>query len=186
MRSRRASHGSARPLNCGVMRRTDPSKFSVTRFLWSAITLLVSGFGCSVDEVSAPLATGGCYYPPLDISSLERELSARSISFSRNGDCLSYSATTQAIESAEFAAFGAPPPSGLSTGSANPSETVRLLEQGGVKARIMTYGRDWVVWDAADAEKAETLLSMSPERRGALKRMRENQLPSGVTLPPPQ
>jgi hypothetical protein len=115
-----------------------------------------------------------------------RELSARSISFSRSGNCLTFSARANAIESAALAAFGAAPPSGLSIGSANPSETVRLLEQGGVRARIMTYGRDWVVWDAADADKAETTLNMPPERRDALKRMRENQLPLGVTLPPPQ
>ena len=45
---------------------------------------------------------------------MERELVNRDIPFSKDGDCLTFAATTDVLRSAELSAFGEAPPSGLS------------------------------------------------------------------------
>jgi hypothetical protein len=179
MRLLRAGHVVARRLNCGVMRHlSEVQRLSVSAAtLFVAVAVFVAVGGCTKrgQEADSGLATKACYYPPLDIGRMERELASRGISFSKKGDCLAFKASKLAFESAELAAFGEKPPSGLNTCSEDVSELVRRLADGGVAARILTYaGKDCVVWGVADAERAEELLDISLERREVMRRMRED------------
>jgi hypothetical protein len=140
--------------------------------------------GCSTEEppeLPRLLASASCYRPPYDVSRMESELVIRGIPFSRDGDCLTFAATTEVLCAAESSAFGEAPPSGLNIGtspSESAAETAQRLAENGVEARVMTYaGEDYVAWGVADAERAEEVLSLLPEMRAAMKQMRERTRP---------
>ena len=181
--TRRAGYVVARPLNCGVMRQLERHR---VRCAWlpavaSLLVFFAALSGCSDNEVElGPLASESCYRPPLDAVRMQRELENRDVIVSRDGDCLTFAATSEVVCSAELSAFGEPPPSGLNIRRASEaaSETVRRLAESGVTARVMTYaGMDYVAWDAADAERAEEALNIRAEQREAMRRMRANEAP---------
>lgn len=78
-------------------------------------------------------------------------------------------------EEYKLAAFGSPPPPGLSTTYKDSnSQFVDLLASNGVITTTIKYkGVDWIVWKHEDHEKAEEILEFEPWLKELMKKARD-------------
>ena len=139
--------------------------------------------GCSSDFRPSMRA---CFPQGEDANLLAEELESRAVPYSRDGECFLIAAEHDGeFAGARTAAFGTPPPPGLGISRANTdgtprtTELVELLDAVGVDTTVTTFrGQEYVVWDEADALRAEEALGLSREMREGMRKAREGRPPA--------